>query len=275
MREGDVVDYLVLGHLCRDITPQGRVLGGTAAYASSVARTLGCRAAVVTSSAEGEDWPNEVPGVSIACRPAPQTTTFENVYAPEGRTQTLHARAETITLQDIPLAWRNAPIVHLGPVADEVDPVVFDALSSSLIGLTPQGWMRQWDENGRVQATYWRQAERYLPLAAAVIISEEDLLDDDMLDRYRRWSKILVLTRGSDGCSVFMNGEQQSFASPQVAEVNLTGAGDSFAAAYFVRLYQTRGNPWESARFANEVASASITAVSLPAKLKAIEEILN
>ena len=37
-----------------------------------------------------------------------------------------------------------------------------------------------------------------------------------------------------------------------------TGAGDVFAAAFFVRLLETR-DPWEAARFANRVAAVSVT----------------
>jgi sugar/nucleoside kinase (ribokinase family) len=41
-------------------------------------------------------------------------------------------------------------------------------------------------------------------------------------------------------------------------EFDPTGAGDIFAAAFFVRLYLTR-DPWESARFANQIAATSVT----------------
>jgi sugar/nucleoside kinase (ribokinase family) len=40
--------------------------------------------------------------------------------------------------------------------------------------------------------------------------------------------------------------------------VDATGAGDVFAAAFFIRLQATR-DPWEAARFATSIASRSIT----------------
>jgi len=40
--------------------------------------------------------------------------------------------------------------------------------------------------------------------------------------------------------------------------VDPTGAGDVFAAAFFIRLSQTR-DPWEAARFATQVAARSVT----------------
>jgi sugar/nucleoside kinase (ribokinase family) len=43
-----------------------------------------------------------------------------------------------------------------------------------------------------------------------------------------------------------------------VAEIDPTGSGDIFAAGFLVRLHQTK-DPWEAARFANVLASASVT----------------
>ena len=49
------VDYLMIGHITRDITPDGPRLGGTATYSSLMARALGLRVGIVTS------WGNELP----------------------------------------------------------------------------------------------------------------------------------------------------------------------------------------------------------------------
>jgi hypothetical protein len=50
------VDYLVIGHVAHDLTPQGPRLGGTAAYSALTARALGYRAGIVTAC--GPDWPD-------------------------------------------------------------------------------------------------------------------------------------------------------------------------------------------------------------------------
>jgi sugar/nucleoside kinase (ribokinase family) len=44
--------------------------------------------------------------------------------------------------------------------------------------------------------------------------------------------------------------------------VDATGAGDVFAAAFFVRLLTTR-DPWEATRFATLLASHSVTRAGL------------
>ena len=272
MKLPNYIDYLAVGHICYDLTPAGPVIGGSAAYAGEVAQVLGLRTAVVTSSTVEEEWETALPGVTVHRIPSEQTTIFENVYSAEGRTQTIHAVADNIASKDIPAAWQRASIVHLAPIANEVDPSILHLFSNSLVGLTPQGWMRRWDEKGLVSARIWSAAEVYLPLAVVVIISEEDLLDDDMLDNYRKWSRLLVMTRGEDGCTVFLGQEVHHFPTLSRGKVDTTGAGDIFAAAFLIRLLQTDGNPSEAARFANEAAAMSVTVEGLGEKMRVLGE---
>ncbi len=67
----------------------------------------------------------------------------------------------------------------------------------------------------------------------------------------------------------------RKFPAPSVEEVNPTGAGDIFAAAFLVRLQQTKGNPWEAAEFATSIASATVKEMTLNGKIDAIQEVLS
>lgn len=49
------VDYLLLGHITLDLSPDGPQLGGTVAYAARTAQAMGLRVGVVTSWAEELD----------------------------------------------------------------------------------------------------------------------------------------------------------------------------------------------------------------------------
>lgn len=264
------VDFLTIGHICRDLVPGGRVIGGAAAYTAATAQALGCRAAAVTSSSPAEAWAADLPGIIIHNVPAPDTTIFENVYTPAGRVQTIHAVAAPLTVAAVPPSLARAPIVYLGPIANEVDPQLIDLFSNSIVGIGPQGWMRRWDEHGRVYQVDWGDAARALPLAAAVFVSTEDLPNRSVVADYARLAPALVVTEGADGCTVHCRGEARHFPAPVVAAVDTTGAGDIFAAAFLVRLLQTDGNLWEAAEFANRIASHSVTRAGLPAKMDAI-----
>jgi len=252
------INYLIIGHLTRDLTPAGPRLGGTAAYAALTAHALGLRVGIVTS------WGAELPlgnlkQIPIISFPADHSTTFENHYTENGRIQVVHMIAPNLDYHLIPEPWRQAPIVHLAPVAQEVEPGLIRHFPTSLVGITPQGWLRGWDESGHVYASEWPEASFTLQQAGAAVLSIHDVLkDENRIEEMASASRILVVTEGVAGARVYWNGDVRRFRAPHVDEVDSTGAGDIFAAAFFVRLYLTR-DPWESARFANHIAAASIT----------------
>jgi sugar/nucleoside kinase (ribokinase family) len=253
------LDYLIIGNVTRDLLPDGGyTVGGTVTYASRAARALSCRVAAVTSYAPSLELDSVLSGVEILLKPAQETMTFENVYTPAGRTQFLHAVAAPLHLQDVPSRWRRPDVVHLGPLAGECDPALAEAFPGALVGVTPQGWMRAWDQAGRVRATDWPGAEALLPHVDAAVMSIHDVEKDEaLIARFAALAPIMVVTTGATGCRVYTGGEMRRVPVRPRPEVDPTGAGDIFAAAFFVELRQT-GDPWAAAHFANQVAALSV-----------------
>lgn len=273
------IDYLAIGHvakdLAKDLTAVSYQLGGTVSFSSQVAVALGCRTAVYTSAPSDMALTEALPHVALHCLPSPEATTFTNTYTANGRHQTLHARAHPLTTADLPADWHRATILHLAPIADEVEPALINLFSNSFIGVTPQGWLRQWDADGRVSPKTWAEAQTILPLATAVIMGEDDLYDEAILTQFKQWAKLLVLTQGANGCTLFWGDEIRQFPALSVnGTVETTGAGDIFATAFFIRLYQTAGDAWEAARFANIIAGHSVTQSTLKTKVTAIDNYL-
>ncbi len=256
------VEYLVLGHIAVDLTPSGVQLGGTVSYAALTARAMGMSVGIVTSV--GEDAPlKALDGIQIVNIPTERSTIFENIYTEHGRKQTLHHQAALIGYEHIPHAWRNAPVVHLAPIAQELDGRLAEQFPASLVGVTPQGWMRGWDENGKVFATAWENSDQILGRVGGVVMSIEDINRDlELVESMAHQTRVLCLTEGEAGSVLHWNGDRRRFRAPVVTEVDATGAGDIFAAAFFVRLNQTR-DPWEAARFATCLAAHSVTRVGL------------
>jgi hypothetical protein len=256
------VDYLVIGHLTLDLVPGGPRLGGTAAYASLTALALGLRVGIVTS------WGTELPlgplaSIPIINLPTEKSTTFENIATPEGRIQFVRSVAPSLDLNLIPDPWLNAPILHLGPVAQEVEPTLVRHFPNSLIGLTPQGWLREWDSEGRVTSTEWPESDFVLRQAGAAVISAEDVDNDEArIEEMATSCKVLAVTEGAGGARLFWNGDVRRFRASEYQEIDGTGAGDIFAAAFFFRLYMTR-DPWEAARFATQLSAPSVTRIGL------------
>ena len=251
------VDYLVIGHVACDLTPEGARLGGTAAYSSLTAHALGLRVGIVTA------WGGEVPldlpdGIQVHEVAAKNSTTFENVYTPAGRVQFIHHVAPDLTIEHVPEAWRSSPIVHVGPIAGEGKSLVNGKITFPLLGLTPQGWLRAWDSDGRVRPCAWPDSAGMLAKANAAVLSIEDVGGDEaQIEAMALACRVLVVTEGPAGARIYWNGDSRCFRAPEVTEVDATGAGDIFAAAFFWRYHVTH-DPWAAGRFATRLASFSV-----------------
>jgi sugar/nucleoside kinase (ribokinase family) len=267
-------NFLVVGHVAKDLSPEGWQLGGTAAYSALTARNLGRRAAVITSA--GPDLPLDrlLDGIELVCLPSPVTTTFVNEYEAEGRRQYVQSVAHRIGVASVPADWTQIPIVHLGPIAGEFDEEMIDLFPESLLGLTPQGWLRQWDGHGRVFPRGWTGAQSSLRRIDALFVSDEDLLGEaSALRRQLGLPRLAVVTEGALGATLHYQGRTSRFPAPETEALDPTGAGDVFAAAFLVRFEETK-NPEEAMRFANVAASlstrtAGITSVPHRAQIEA------
>ena len=252
------VDYLAIGHVSQDITPDGLQLGGTVSFAGLTALAFGLRVGIVTAAPKTLDF-TTLERIDLMIKPSPEATIFENIQSPLGRVQMLHSRAAEIRAADIPEVWRKSGIVHLGPLCRELEPETICDFRDSFIGVTPQGWMRTWDDTGRVTYGDWSDADTILEKASAIIISAEDVHhDENRIETLIPLTHILVVTEGASGARVYWNGDIRRINAPKVELVESTGAGDIFAAAFFIRLHQTR-DPWEAARLAVRIASNSVT----------------
>lgn len=252
------VDYLIIGNLTQDLTPQGAFLGGTASYSALTAKALGLRVGIVTSCAAELQLP-ELEGIQVLVHPAEHTTTFENIYTPAGRIQYIHNSALRLDISMVPDRWRNTPIVHLGPIANEVDPALAAAFPNSLVGLTIQGWFRGWDGDHRVHYRPWSEARTTLQNANAAVMSVEDVENNEnQIEEFQAYVPILAVTEGATGARLFWKGDQRRFRPPRMKETDPVGAGDIFATAFFYRLRQTQ-DPWEAAGFATKLAAYSVT----------------
>jgi 1D-myo-inositol 3-kinase len=283
-------EFLAIGHFTHDIAQCGRILGGAAAYSSIAARGLGLRASVV--SAVGEDflYYEKLDGISLALVGATHasplqdslattfanvydesalvgathasplqhssTTTFANIYDDEGRRrQILESVSAPIHPEHIPAEWLDADIVYLCPVADEVDPSIAHMFPNSLIGVSPQGWMRQWDDRGQVSPREWKDAPNVLPHVDVLVMSEEDISPfPEVIHEYIALAETVVLTRGEKGSTLFHDGQSIDFPAFPTYTVDPTGAGDVFAAAFLSTFHQTR-DLYEASIFANCTAS--------------------
>jgi sugar/nucleoside kinase (ribokinase family) len=210
--------------------------------------------------------PSPLEGVELCVLPSRVSTTFSNIYNATGhRIQIVETVAPAIAPSELPAPWASVPLALLGPIAGELPESWATAFPNACVAVAAQGWLRRWDETGRVFPTRWPDPEPFLRNADVVILSQEDVRGDTAyINELAALARLMVITDGRHGASVYQNGDVWHIAARPAKEVDLTGAGDVFAAAFLIRFAET-GDAKTAARFANVVASLSVEGVGMTA----------
>ena len=227
------LQFLSIGHVCHDQVDDGYILGGTASYASLVAKQFYYQSNILTSFGDDFLFSSEFlnHGIDVYQLPSQSTTVFENIYTPNGRQQYLHQRASAITAADIKAEHLNADIVLLCPIDDEVRLDILDLFPQALKGASIQGWLRQWDKTGKISPKEMDWS--LLSGLDIVIMSEEDIgYSTTVLHNITDAVSHVVLTDGMHGARVYKDNAVHLYPAFPVKEVEATGAGDVFTTAY-------------------------------------------
>lgn len=248
--------------MTRDRRPGGDVLGGSVTYGALAAQKLGWDVAILTAAGPDFDPERELPGVSAFLRRSPATTRFVNEYDEDGtRRQVVTARADDVDLEALPDAWRDPDALLLGSVANELYGVHAAALEAGCVGAIAQGYVRSIDRDGVVSVRDWAAPARDLLGVHVLFLSEHDLPSADARARdLLGCVPIVALTRGWKGLTLLSRDAVHEVPTLPRPEVDPTGAGDVFAAAFLVR-YQETGDPLEAAAFGACAASCAVEGI--------------
>lgn len=257
------IDYLVIGHMTADLTPEGRTIGGTVSYAVRTAHAFGMRVGVLTSTANNEPLLDQLyPYAEIINIPAEATSTFENLYTPHGRIQYIRGVAAPLLPGLLPLSWRDVPLVHLAPLTDEVDAGFAELFPHSKTMVTLQGWLRRWDEDGRVYFKRWYEPD-VLKAVDLLVLSIEDIAEaPEMEQALAHAGNHVFVTQAERGGIHYDHGQPKPYDTPQVEVVNQTGAGDVFAASLLCAWHKL-GDLDKAAKIAAALGADSVTRTGL------------
>jgi hypothetical protein len=285
-------DYVTVGHVTRDVIEDragGDVSqpGGSAFYSALQAARLGLRTLIITQGVprEIDELLEPFSGeLDLRIVPAEHTTTLSTRGRGAQRSQRLLAWAGPIVE---PLTL-DTEILHLAPVARET-PLAWRG-QADFIGLTPQGLARHWGQSEDVPPAQLDTAALSgdVPLCVgagaapagdifavemdpnalprrfnAAVISEHERKSCHALFAHARGCGAYVaVTAGSRPATVQLPapgaGSVVQTGPPHPVELREDlGAGDVFAAAFFVALNEGRG-PLEAAMFGNAAAALRI-----------------
>ena len=254
-------NYLVLGHITHDKRPEGNAVGGSVYYGAITASRLGYTAAMVTSCPKEFLFPKELATIDKRISYSPKATIFHNKYIDVGqdnyRIQYVESTANPLSISDVPPQWKRPEIVHFGPLVGEIDSNLICHFNNSLTIASIQGWTRGWDRNGKVQQLEWK-GDNVLPYVDAAVCSIEDLHSYSDITRWKDMVPILILTKGRKGATVYTRHETIELDPIPINQIDPTGAGDVFTAAFIIE-YKETGDHEHSARFATIAAGKSVS----------------
>lgn len=239
-------------------------MGGTVFYAAVAARRLGWQPSIVTACGRDLHLPPELRSIPLHRVPGDATTTFELGEASGARQLWLRGRAQEIGPRDIPPDWRHAAIVHLAPICGELQATVFDGLKGGILVATLQGWLRGYAADGLVIPSSDALLQLPLERLSGAVLSVEDLDATGRLtkgafetvEQVRARVPVVALTRGAEGSTLYWDGGSVDIPAWPANAVDTVGAGDVYAAAFFIRLAET-GDPVGSAQYASCAAAIS------------------
>jgi sugar/nucleoside kinase (ribokinase family) len=257
-------DYTTVGHVTVDVLPDGsRHPGGSAFYSALQAARLGRRTLILTqgSAAEIELLMAPYQGeVELHILPAVATTTLATFGADGPRRQRVLAWAGPM-----PEANVDTAILHLAPIARET-PRAWQG-RADFVGLTPQGLTRAWDEHEGEMRSGPPGLEVLAGGCDALVLSEHE----------RASCARLICAAGEKGATVAVTAgaDPTEILSPGGELVRVTvpaiehprddlGAGDVFAAAFFVALAEGQASE-RAAAFANAAAAVRVSGVGADA----------
>jgi len=258
-------DYTTVGHVTIDVLDDGsHQAGGAAFYSALQAARLGRRALIVTRGVESE----------IERALAPYSHELELQVLPARHTTTLHTSGSGADRSQRVLAWAgpiaeglaiDTDVLHLAPVARE-SPARWRG-PAGFVGLTPQGLVRGWRApRNRIRAC--PPAPAALALArqcSAMVLSEHERASCTRMIAAATAAGALVAVTAGERPNIIITPERVELelevppiAPPDDGLGADLGAGDVFAAAFFIALAE-RDDPVDAARLANAAAAVRMS----------------
>ena len=231
-----MIDYCMVGHVPIDKLAAKQQPGGSVLFGGYLASCLGFKCGVVTASDVHFPYA-EYSDVEWSIQFSAKTTMQEHLYIDGARVSKGIQKSDPILPTSIGKSLRNAKVVMLAPVEDEIHPDLIDLFSSPWIGLTPQGWFREYDAEGRMK--FKKSAFDKLPKKIKlIVVSRDDIVSDPQAWEWiKKSTEIAVCTMGKEGYILAYGGKEKQYAPLEVMkEVDPTGSGDIFATSLLLLL---------------------------------------
>jgi sugar/nucleoside kinase (ribokinase family) len=248
----------VLGNLARDRVDGGPPQpGGCPFFAAYALRAIGGRGRIVTRCADADrplfEDPVAALGVPVTILRSERTSGFDHAYEGETRHTTVTEIGDPWTPTDVGHVGPDAAWVHVAPLLRSDFPgetLAALAAGGCLVSLDGQGLVRAPQLGPLVQDADFDSA--VLEPVSVLKLSEEEasIVARGGFDAYTARSlgvSEILVTLGSHGEDVWVDGKRTHLPTTPVLGVETTGAGDAFMVAY-VSARGDGASPIEAAR---------------------------
>ena len=240
----------VVGNLSRDLVDGGLPrAGGAPFHGGRALRALGCPALVGAKCAHGDRDSLLTPlvrlGLPVLWRGGSSTATFSFRYEGDRRVMEVHMLGDPWTVQDLH-GLEQAEWVHVGGLARSDFPAatLAELARDRRVSFDGQGLVRP-DRTGplALDDDYDPEVLRHVSILKLAEEEAQALVGGPDEDALRALGVAeVVVTLGSRGSLVLADGKLERVAAqPAGEEIDPTGAGDAFAAAYLVS--RSSGHP--------------------------------
>ena len=255
----------VVGNLARDRIDGGSPQpGGCPFFAAYAFRLLGRDGRIVTQRAETDselfEKPVQALDVPVTVLSAAETSGFDHEYDGETRTTTVTALGDPWRPSVVRELGDGVSWVHVAPLLrSDFPPETLTALAGSgrSLSLDGQGLVRE-PRLGRLEQNARFDPAVLAPLSVLKLSEEEARIvaggDFDAAAATTLGVREILVTLGSRGEDVWIEGRMTHLPTTPVLGVETTGAGDAFMVAYAVA--RTDGaSPLDAARSASALVA--------------------
>lgn len=268
-----MVDYCMVGHVTMDRVESKLEPGGSVLFGGYLASCLGFKCGVVTASDVHFPF-SDYSDVEWSIQFSSKTTLQEHQYVNGQRISKGVQKSDAILATSIGKSLRNAKVVMLAPIGDEIGPELISIFSTPWIGLTPQGWFREYDSAGNMK--FKRSLFDSLPKKIKlIVVSQDDIVNDPSAWSWiKKSAEIAVCTLGKNGYILAYGDSEKKYAPIEVmTEVNPTGSGDIFSTSLLLLL--SKGfTPEKACEMAGKAAGTATTHEHMKGSVEAAARVL-
>jgi sugar/nucleoside kinase (ribokinase family) len=231
--------------------------GGPVSYISNILSSYSHNVTMFSSFAD--DFPIESlnPKINLIKNISKNTTKFILSYKNNLRELKIFSEATKLNLRNLKKSINKYDVVFFAPVFHEIDINEVNQLvncNDKYFVSVPQGWIRIKNKK-KILINFNRL--KFLPKLEMIFFSEEEIQSSNLnINDLKNLAKILVITRGHIGSTIFYQEQRFNFSSYHVKSIDTTGAGDIYAAVFAITFFLTKELIY-SANLASKIASES------------------